>query len=279
MEHIKISRLYKVILAIILIGFAVIQIYPFFWLILFSLKDNSEIFGGNVLGLPQRFLWQNYQSALVNGSVGLYFSNSVIVTSATILISGLLSSMVSYVIGRMNWKYGNVTLLYFTLGLMMPIHAALLPLFLMLKYAGILNSYWALIIPYVGFAMPLSINIMVNFFATIPKELEEAASIDGANIYQTFGLIMLPLLKPVLAAASIFTYIASWNELMFAVTFVSKKEFRTLTVGIMSMVGQYSTNWGPIGAGLVVATVPTVIAYILMSKDIQKSLTAGAVKG
>ncbi|MCG8499288.1 MAG: carbohydrate ABC transporter permease [Firmicutes bacterium] len=269
----------RYILSIILALFGFIQLYPLIWLVLFSLKDNSEIFGGNIVGLPEKFLWQNYSSALFNGNVMHYFLNSVIVTFSTIAISGLLACMASYAIARMKWKLSKTVLIFFLLGLMIPIHAALLPLFLILRDLKLLNSYWALIIPYVAFALPMAIFILTGFFQTIPKEMEESACIDGCSIYRTFYAIMLPLVKPAIATISIFTYLSAWNELMFAITFISKQQFKTLTVGIMSLAGQYITEWGPIGAGLVVSTLPTIIIYVLMSDQVQKSLTAGAVKG
>ena len=263
----------------ILVLFTIIQLYPLIWLLLFSLKDNIEIFGGNVIGLPHRFLWQNYNQALFSGKVGLYFLNSCIVTGATIIISGLLSAMASYAIARMKWKLSKIALTVFLLGLMLPIHAALLPLFIILRDTHLLNTYWALIIPYVAFAMPMAIFVFTGFLQMVPRELEESACLDGCNIYQIFFKIVLPLIKPAVATVSIFTYLSAWNELMFAVTFISKQEFRTLTVGIMSLAGQYTTEWGPIGAGLVVATLPTIVVYSLMSDQVQKSLTTGALKG
>jgi raffinose/stachyose/melibiose transport system permease protein len=269
----------RYIIYVILGLFAAIQIFPLIWLLLFSLKDNLDIFSGNVLGLPKRFIWQNYSQALFSGKVGLYFINSVIVTITTITVSGLLSAMASYGITRMKWKLSKTALTVFLLGMMVPIHAALLPLFIILRDCKLLNTYWALIIPYVAFAMPMAILIITSFLQSVPRELEEAACLDGCNIYQIFYKIILPLIKPALATVSIFTYLSAWNELMFAVTFISKQEIRTLTVGIYSFVGQNNTEWGPIGAGLMIATLPTLLAYTLLSQQVQKSLISGAVKG
>lgn len=264
----------------ILLGLVgIIQIYPLIWLVFFSLKDNGEIFAGNVMGLPHKFLWGNYSQALFEGNVIQYFLNSVMVTFSTIAIASLLAAMAAYGITRMQWKYKHIVLMVFLAGLMVPLHAALLPLFMILRNLKLLNSYFALIIPYVGFAFPMAIFILTSFVRSIPREMEEAACIDGCSIYGIFYRIILPLIKPAISTIGIFIYLSTWNELMFAMTFISKKQFKTLTVGIMSMVGQYSTDWGPIGAALVVATLPTVIIYSIMSKQVQKSLTAGAVKG
>ncbi len=267
------------LLTLILGLFTVIQIYPLIWLVFFSLKNNDEIFGANILGLPRFWLWGNYTQAITQGNVGLYFLNSVIVTFITILISGILAAMAAYAITRMRWKLSKVVLVTFLLGLMIPIHSALLPLFLILRDLHLLNSYLALIIPYVAFALPMAIFVFAGFLETIPRELEESACLDGCNIYRAFASIILPLIKPAIATVSIFTYLSTWNELMFAVVFINNEQYKTLTVGIMSMVGRFVTNWGPIGAGLVVGTLPTLIIYTLMSRQVQNSLTTGALKG
>lgn len=133
--------------------------------------------------------------------------------------------------------------------------------------------------PYTAFAMPLGILICVGALEGLPKELEEAAFIDGANIYRIFFRIILPLLSPSLATVAILTFLSSWNELMLAVTFISDHAYKTITTGIMEMVGKYTTQWGLIGAGLVISTVPTLVVYMLLSQNVQKSLAAGAVKG
>lgn len=269
----------KYVVLVLLGIWAVLQIYPLFWLLLFSFKNNIEIFGGNVLGFPKVWQFSNYTTALTSGNVGVYFINSVIVTAATILVSSVLIATTSYAIVRMKWKLSKITLTIFLLGMMIPIHAALLPLFVILKNFHILDTYLALIIPYVAFALPMGIFILTGFLYSIPRELEEAACIDGCNIYQIFYKIIVPLIKPGLATVAIFTYLSTWNELMFANTFINSESMKTLTVGILSLSGQYTTEWGPIGAGLMIATIPTLIIYVLLSDQVQKSLVVGAVKG
>ncbi|MFD1176938.1 carbohydrate ABC transporter permease [Paenibacillus puldeungensis] len=269
----------KILLQAFLIIVAIIQIYPLIWLAFFSLKDNGEIFSGDVLGLPKKFLWSNYAKALSDGNVLTYFVNSVWVTVVTIFIVLILASMTGYAITRMKWKLSNVTMTVILLGMMVPIHAALLPLFMVLKNLKMLNTYWSLIIPYVAFGIPLAVFILGSFFKGVPREMEESAVIDGCGIYRTFFYIILPLVKPALATVAIFTFLSSWNELMFAVTFINNTAYQTLTVGMMSMVGTYITQWGIIGAGLMISTIPTIIIYLLLSKQVQKSMIAGAVKG
>ncbi|MDF2614168.1 MAG: ABC-type sugar transport system, permease component [Clostridia bacterium] len=267
------------IMYILLFAWAAIQIFPIYWLITFSLKSNSEIFGGNSLGLPKEWLWQNYEKALVTGSVGLYFLNSVIVTGATIIITAIVSLMATYALTRMVFKLKKPMNGFYMLGLTVPIHSALLPVFIMLRNFKLVNSYAALIIPYVAFAIPMAVMIFIGFMSSIPRELEEAACLDGCSIYGVFFRIIVPLMKPAAATVAIFTFLQAWNELMFAVVFISDTKYKTLTVGIQSLAGQYTIDWGAIGAGLVVATIPTLLVYIFMSKKVQDSLIAGAVKG
>lgn len=268
-----------VVLHICLMAIAVLQVFPLFWLFGFSLKDNSEIFGGNIAGLPQNWRFSNYVSAFNQANVLQYLLNSILVTAATIVITIVLAATAAYAIQRMIWRGRNLAMKGILVGMMVPIHAVLLPLFIVLSKIKLLNTYWALIIPYVAFGLPLAVYLFSSFMVSIPREMEEAAAIDGCSIYKLFFRVMLPLIRPAIATVSIFTFISSWNELMFAVTFINKQEYKTLTVGIMSMVGAYTTKWGEIGAGLMIATVPTVAIYLLLSDQVQNSLVAGAVKG
>lgn len=263
----------------ILFIWAFIQTFPIYWLITFSLKSNSEIFGGNAIGLPKEWLWSNYEKALINGKVGLYCMNSIIVTGLTIIITITISLMATYALTRMVFRGKKQMNGFYMLGLTVPIHSALLPVFIMLRNLKLLNSYWALIIPYVAFAISMAVLIFSGFISTIPKELEEAACIDGGTVYDVFFKIIIPLMKPAMATVSIFTFLQAWNELMFAVVFINDTKYKTLTVGIQSLAGQYTIDWGAIGAGLVVATIPTLIVYIFMSKKVQDSLVTGAIKG
>ena len=269
----------KVFLHILLAAFAIVQVYPLIFLLFFSLKDNNEIYSGNVMGVPHKLHWENYHNALFNANVGHYLVNSIFVTAVVIVVSGILACMVSYAIARMRVRGNNIVKTFFSIGLMIPLHAVLLPVFIMLRNLKMLDTYQAIIVPYIAFALPMAIFFMIGFFQTLPLELEESAFLDGCGIFRTFFTIILPLVKPALATISIFTFLSTWNEMMFAITFINSENYRTLTVGIMQMVGQYTTDWGSMGAGLVVATLPTVIIYLLFSNQVQSGMVAGAVKG
>jgi raffinose/stachyose/melibiose transport system permease protein len=245
----------------------------------FSLKNNSEILGNNIAGLPKEWVFENYSSAILAGNMALYFFNSIVVTGFTILITLILSLMAVYALTRLNWKGRDIVYKFFMLGLTVPIHASILPLFIILRYLNIINSYQALVIPYAGFALATGILIGGGFIVNIPKELEESACIDGCGVFEIFFRIILPLMKPAMSTIIIFTFLQAWNELMFAVVFINQESFRTLTVGIQTLSGSYTTDWGPIGAALVMASLPTLIMYSFIYKRIQNSLILGAIKG
>ena len=263
----------------VLIIWTFVSLFPLYYMLMFYLKYNSEIFGSNVIGLPKHWLWSNYKKALIAGNMGLYFFNSCVVTGRTILFTILFSLMAAYALERMIWKGRKQINALFMLGLTVPIHAAILPIFIILRKFHMLNSYQSLIVPYVAFALAMAIMICSSFMISIPVELEESACIDGAGIYKIFWVIICPLMKPAFASVAIFTFLQAWNELMFAIIYISDSKYRTLSVGIQSLSGAYTTDWGPIGAGLVIATFPTLIIYLFMSKKIQSSLMAGAIKG
>jgi raffinose/stachyose/melibiose transport system permease protein len=264
---------------LILIFWTFISIFPLYWMITFSFKSNKEIFGENIIGLPKEWLWSNYQAALTTGNMAVYFFNSFIVTGFTILLTVMTSLMANYALTRLVWKGQKTVHNIFMLGLTVPIHAAILPVFIILRGLHMTNSYQALIIPYTAFALAMAIMICGSFIENIPVELEEAACMDGCGVYRIFFQIILPLMKPAFSTIAIFTFLQAWNELMFAVIFISDSKYRTLSVGIQTLSGSYTTDWGPIGAALVIATFPTLLLYFFMSKKIQESLIAGAVKG
>ena len=268
-----------VLKTLFLVIWTVACLFPLYWLFTFSLKTNNEIFGGNVIGLPQQWIWKNYTDAWGAGKISLYLRNSAITTGATLLFTLLLSFMASYGLLRMRWKGQKFTMTYLLLGLMIPMHAALLPLLGTLLKLGVLSTHFGLIIPYTAFNIPMAILIISGFIGSIPFDMEEAAFIDGSGIYRTAFTIILPMLIPAMVTAAIFVFLQVWNELLMASVFVSSDNVRTLTVGIQQMFGQYQTDWGPIGAALVIGTLPTLVLYLCMSSQVQRSLIAGAVKG
>jgi len=275
----KTNKFLQVLIYIGLVIWALIDLFPVYWMFTFSLKSNEEVYGANVMGLPKEWLWSNYEKAMTTGNMPLYFLNSVIVTVSSIAICLVAAMMATYALTRIIWKGSKLMNSFFMLGITIPIHSSIVPIFITLSKLKMVNSYWSLIIPYSAFSLAMAILICTGFMNDIPKDLDEAACIDGCNLWQTFIKIIVPLMKPALATISIYTFLQCWNELMFAQSFISKKEYKTLPVGIQALSGQHTTDWGPIGAALVIATFPTLLVYVFMSKSIQESFIAGAVKG
>ena len=244
-----------------------------------SLKDNAEIFGANVVGLPTQWLWSNYNRALTLGNMPAYFANSLVIAVVTILITLVAAVMATYAMTRLVWKGRETMNKIFMLGLTIPIHAAILPLYVVLGRVGLLNSRIGLIIPYSAFSLSMAILISTGFMGDIPYDLDEAAFLDGCGVWGIFFRVIVPLMVPAVATVGIYTFLQCWNELLFATIFISKGRYMTLPVGVQQLFGQYTTDWGPIGAALSIATIPTMIVYALLSKRIQAGFIAGAVKG
>ncbi len=275
----KTNKFVKVLIYIGLVVWALIDLFPIYWMFTFSLKNNEEVYGMNVMGLPKQWLWSNYERAMTTGNMPLYFMNSIIVTVTAIALCIVAALMATYAITRIIWKGSQLMNSFFMLGITIPVHASVVPIFITLSKAHMVNSRIALIVPYAAFSLAMAILICTGFMNDIPKDLDEAAYIDGCNVWKTFIMIICPLMKPALATITIYTFLQCWNELMFANVFISKNALKTLPVGIQALSGQHTTDWGPIGAALVIATFPTLLAYVFMSKSIQESFIAGAVKG
>ena len=273
------NRIGKVFLYLALIFWAIIDLFPVYWMFTFSLKNNEEIFGENVAGLPKYWLWENYTQAMNTGKMGVYFKNSIIVAVLTIALVLFVSLMATFALTRLVWKGRKRMNKFFMLGLTIPIHASIVPIYITLSRLHMLNSYLTLIIPYAAFSLAMGILICTGFMNELPRELDEAACIDGCGVFGIFFRIIFPLMTPAVSTIGIYTFLQCWNELMFANVFISDSAFKTLPVGIQALAGQYTTNWGPIGAALVLATFPTLIIYIFLTRRIQESFIAGAIKG
>ena len=269
----------KTFVYILLVIWSIINLFPIYFMFTFSLKGNDEIFGANIIGLPQHWLWSNYSSALGTGNMALYFFNSLLVTVVSIGISIIAAMMATYALTRIKWRLSKLTNAFFMLGLTIPLQASIVPVYVVLSKLHWLNKYSTLIVPYSAFTLSMSILICTGFMVDIPYDLDEAAIIDGCGLFGTFFKIIMPLMKPALSTVGIYAYLQCWNEFMFANVFISDQKHRTLPVGIKALSGAYTTDWGPIGAALVIATFPTLIAYIFLSRKIQDSFIAGAVKG
>ena len=272
------AKISKAIIYAFLVLMAIIYIVPLIWVFLVSFKTNSEIFT-NPFGLPESFYLDNFTFAWTAGTLGVATLNSAIVCITTLILSMIIGSMAAFAISRLRWKLSKVCLTYFLIGMMIPIHCVLIPLFTRFAKIGLSNNLLGLIIPYVTFSLPVTIYIMTGFFENLPNELIEAACIDGASIYQIFSKVMLPLSKTGLFVTGLMTFVANWNELLMAMVFISDEAKKTLPVSLSKFVGPYITNYSQMFAAIIIAIIPTIIVYCAFSNQIVEGLTAGSVKG
>lgn len=259
--------------------FAVVQIYPLIWLVFFSLKTNQEVFGMSPFALPQSPQWENYTKAWTSGNIGMYFFNSVWITLLSVVLTVILASFVTFAVTRMHWRLSGLVLGLFLVAYMIPLHSTLIPLFNMYNNINLIDNPASIVLSYTAFNLPLTIMILLGFYKTFPSEIEEAAVMDGCSIHRIFFRITLPMTVPVLSTTAIINMIYNWNEFVFVNTFISSDKWKTLTVGINNFVGQYLTDWGAIGATLVISIVPILIAFLVLSDKIVEGMAAGSVKG
>lgn len=268
-----------VILYVVLIAVAVLQLFPLVWLLFFSLKNNQEVFNLPPLSLPMNPKWENYSKVWSAGNIEGYFVNSVWITVVATAFTVILGSLVTYAITRMKWKGSSFVLGLFMVAMMIPVHSTLIPLFSMFNDAGLTDHPLSLILSYVAFNMPITIMILLGFYYALPREVEEAAIIDGCSVNRMFFRIVFPMTSSVLATTAIINMIYNWNEFIFVNTFISSDGYKTLTVGVQNFIGQYTTDWGAIGATLMLSILPILITFLFLSDRIVEGIAAGSVKG
>ena len=272
------SKLVKALIYIFLVFMAILYLAPLFWVFLVSFKTNKEIFM-NPFGMPESFNLENFTFAWTAGKLGTATLNSFIVCTVTLVLSLIIGSMAAFAIGRLRWKFSNAALTYFLIGMMIPVHCVMIPLFTRFAKMGLSNTLTGLVLPYLTFSLPLTIYIMTGFFRSMPNELIESACIDGATVGQIFIMIALPVCKTGLFVTGLMSFVNNWNELLLAMVFISDDNKKTLPVALSKFVGPYNTNYSQMFAAIIIAVIPTIIVYCAFSNQIVDGLTAGAVKG
>ena len=267
----------EVVWFVILIFLAVLILYPMFWILMSSFKDYKSIYG-DVWGLPEVWHFENYLTAWSKG-ISQYFTNSIIVTVGTIMGVSLIASFAAFGICQLARRWGNILFLFCLGGLLLSPQVCLLPLFMLLKTLKLKNTLWAMLLPYIAFRLPVSIMMIRSFFVGISRELEEAATIDGASLLQIYRHIYLPLSKPILSTVVIMTAYYGWNEFLFATIFVDSSKLRTIPVGLMVFRDGLMTDWGVVMAGMVIACLPIMALFLMMQKNFIRGMTSGSVKG
>ena len=268
---------------ILLLCWAALIIIPFAMLVLTSTKTNTEFYEG-IWSLPKDFFSSvayNYKEAWTRGNIGGNFMNTVVISVSSLLLNLSLSSMVSYAITRRKLKSSGAMSTLFLMGLLIPAMVGLTPAFIGARFLHLFNTRIVLIILYTAMTMPFSVFVMTSFFRTIPKELEEAAVIDGASPWRVFGSIMLPLVKPALVSAGIFNFLDYWSEYMYGLMFIVDPAKKTISMGMLvfKMISGFKIDWGVTTAACIIFIAPVLLVYLLFQKHIIGGLTSGAVKG
>lgn len=262
----------------IVVVVALIVLVPLVSAVMNGFKSTAELLQ-HPFSLPRVWKWDNYTSVLSGGEFWVQLRNSTFVMLATALGIVALSSMPAFVFSRMQFPGRELLFNFFTLGLLFPIAVAILPLYISLRQLNLVDTLWGIILPQVAFGLPVNILILRGFFASVPRELEEAAAIDGCTSIGFFVRILLPLTRTALAAVVVLTMVASWNNFFLPLLVLNNTQLYTLPLGIMQFQGQFGTDWGRVLAFVSLSLVPTIIFYLLAERQIISGLTAGAVKG
>ena len=271
------TRIFKILLYLFLILLVGIILFPVCWLVLNSLKTNQEMFLDS-LALPKKLMFENYITAWNKGLVS-YFVNSIIVGALSIGIILALSSMLAYGLTRFNLPGSGFIFILVLGGMALSEQVALVPLYKILQALKLYNTRAALVLPYVAFRIPFTMFLMRSYFISIPKELEEAAIVDGCKSWQRFTKIILPISKPVLASCAIVNLNHVWNEFLFANVFLEDKKLMTIPLGLMTFQGDLKSDYVVMLAGILICSLPMVLLFLCMSRQFVRGLTSGAVKG
>lgn len=279
MEHSKSPKtlVLKVLLHTFLIFLVCVIIFPVLWLVLNSLKTNQEMFL-NSLALPKKWMFENYVTAWNKGLFN-YFKNSILVSAVSLFFILFISSFLAYGLTRFQVKGSNFIFIIVLGGMALSEQVALVPLYKILQALKLYNTQWAIILPYIAFRIPFTMFLMRSYFISIPKELEEAAIVDGCNSLQRFFKIILPISKPVLASCAIVNLNFVWNEFLFANVFLENKSIMTIPLGLMAFQGDLKSDYVVMLAGILIASLPMVVLFLCMQKQFVRGLTSGAVKG
>lgn len=272
------NRPLRVFIHIFLIGIGIIWVYPFIWMILSSFKTNNEFLISSVNPIPAEFQWDNYVRAWNNANFSGYFLNTVILTISTVAIVIALCALTGYALGRVKFPGRNVVLAIITAIMFIPKGYTIIPLFKLINQFGLSNTLVGVIIAESSGAHVLFILMFTSFFSKLPRELEEAAEMDGAGFFKTFWRVMLPLSAPIIATTAIMQFIWTWSSFLIPMVLtLNKPELRTLAVGMESFVGTYSSDFVGMTAGATISLLPVMLVFIIMQRYFIEGI-AGAVK-
>lgn len=271
----------NVLLCIISVIVLCVLLFPVFWTLITSLKTEQEIFQNPPTFYPHVINTKSYAAQVETGDFNMFrsFLNSFIISVGSMMIAVILAVPASYAIARYKFKGRNGMLLCFLVTQMLPVSVLLTPMFIMFRNMHLYNTWGAPVLSDATIGIPFSILILKNYFASIPKDLEEAAWVDGCNKFMTFIRILVPIAKPGIIVCAIFSFLYAWGDLAYGMTFILDQQKRPITAGIFNFMGQYGTRWSYLTAFAIVTIIPVSLIFIFMQKYIIAGMTSGAVKG
>jgi len=275
----RVPRIVVILRYVLLTAGAVIMILPFLYMLSTSFKGQQYVLTTPPQWIPHPATASNYTTAWNSDHFPRYFLNSVIVAVATTVLSLLLSSMMAYAFARFDFPFREAIFKVLLLGLMIPAMMLIIPQFILAKYLHLLDSYAGLIVFYVAASLSLNTFLLRGFFEAVPTELEQAMEVDGAGAVRRYWRLILPLARPALATATIFTFLASWDEYPWALTIISTPSKQTLPLGIALFQGQNSTLWGLVFAASIAAIGPVIVVFVTFQRHFVQGLSTGAIKG
>ncbi len=263
---------------IVIVALAIV-IFPFYWMVNTSLKPATEIFLSPPTFVSSQWSFDAYATVLTQRPVARYFVNSLVVALGTTALSVTLAALAAYGFTRFFPRGATPFIVFLLFTKMLPETLLIIPYFQLMSDLGLLNTYFALILAYSSFALPFSVWMLIGFFRSIPRDIDEAAMIDGASYLQAFFRVILPLARPGLVAVALFTFLIAWNSYVWALVLTTDSSMYVLSVGISNMVGEYRVQWNELMAAAVIAALPVMVLYSLLERHLVNAITSGAVKG
>ncbi|MCQ2002895.1 carbohydrate ABC transporter permease [Rhizobium sp. NRK18] len=257
--------------------FSLMTVFPFGLLLLTSIKSKEDLFKGAFV-LPAYPHFENYVSAWVDGHFGIYFWNSIIVVIPVVAVSIVLGVLTGFAFAFLSFPFKKLTFVVLTIGMMVPTEAFIIPLYYEMRYLGLINSYWAMILPQIAMSVPFATIFMASAMEQLPKDILEAAMLDGASRTLILRRVVIPLLKPAVSTLGLFLFIWTWNEFLIPLILVNDDVYRTMPLGMLFFQGRYTVNTPVLTAGAVLVILPIVVVYLIFQRKFIEGLTAGASK-
>jgi len=255
-----------------------VVLFPLYWMLNTSLKPNAEIFQSPPSFISAHWSLDAYAEIFRTRPIARYLLNSLIVSAGATILSVALASLAAYGFTRFFIRGANLFIIFLLFTKMLPETLLIVPYFQLMSALGLVDTYLALILAYSSFALPFSVWMLIGFFRTIPREIDEAAIVDGATRIQTFWRVVLPLARPGLAAVALFTFIIAWNSYVWALVLTTKPDMFVISVGITNLVGEYRVQWNELMAASMIGALPVMVLYTFLNRHLVSAVTAGAVK-